>query len=194
MSEDIFLQTPLLPRIADGDPKAIDECIARYGSLVWSLARRLSSSMTDAEDAVQEIFIDIWKNADRFREDRAGEATFVATLARRRLIDRLRVSSRQVSSQTIDEKNFPIAGPLQTQPVELAEESSRAADCLLGLRSIERSVLELAIYEGLSQGRIAEITGLALGTVKTHARRGLLQLRACMNSRASRLAKEVEMK
>ena len=94
---EVNLQVPLLPRIANGETAAIDECLDRYGGLVWSLARRLSPSPSDAEDAVQEIFVDIWRNASRFREDVASEVTFVAMLARRRLVSRMRRSQRDVS-------------------------------------------------------------------------------------------------
>jgi len=172
----------LLPRIAKGDSTAIDECIDRYGGLVWSLARRLSPTVADAEDAVQEIFVDVWKNAERFREEVAGEASFVAMLARRRLIDRLRKFRRELDTQAIDEAALEYAAPPQAQPVELAEDTARAAACLDRLRGDERQVLELSIYHGLSQTRISERTGLPLGTVKTHARRGLSQLRDCMQA------------
>jgi RNA polymerase sigma factor (sigma-70 family) len=187
------LQVPLLPRIASGDSDAIDECIERYGGLVWSLARRLSPSVADAEDAVQEIFLDLWKNAERFREEVAGESTFVAMLARRRLIDRLRKSRRELESQPIDEMALQHAAPTQALPAELAEEGARATACLEQLRSDERKVLELSIYHGLPQSRIAEQTGLPLGTVKTLARRGLSQLRDCMQVRSRRRPKGVEV-
>lgn len=193
LSREVDLQEPFLTRIANGNSRAIDECIDRYGGLVWSLARRLSSSVADAEDAVQEIFIDLWRNADRFRGELAGEATFVAMLARRRLIDRLRKSHRVLESQPIDERTLQHAAPPQTSPVELEEETARAAACLQRLRNDERKVLELSIYHGLPQTRIAEQTGLALGTVKTMARRGLLQLRVCMQVREQRYSKGVEV-
>lgn len=193
LSKELDLQLPLLTRIANGDTRAVDECIDRYGGLVWSLARRLSTSVADAEDAVQEIFLDLWKNADRFRGELGGEATFVAMLARRRLIDRLRKSRRELESQPIDELTLQHAAPPQTSPAELAEEAARAAACLEGLRKEERNVLELSIYHGLPQTRIAEQTGLALGTVKTLARRGLSQLRDCMKVRSQRRREGVEV-
>lgn len=190
--QEIELNYPLLPRIANGDLSAVDECLERYGGLVWSLARRLSRTLTDAEDAVQEIFVDLWRNADRFRAEIADEATFVATLARRRLIDRLRKSRREYDSQPIDEAALQYAAPPHKPPVEVAEEGSRATACLEGLRKDERNVLELSIYHGLPQTRIAEVTGLPLGTVKSHSRRGLLQLRDCMKIRSRRRSPGVE--
>lgn len=175
------MQVPLLPRIASGDSSAIGECIDRYGRLVWSLARRLSPSLADAEDAVQEIFVDLWKNAERFRAEVAAEPAFVAMIARRRLIDRLRKSRRDLAPQPLDEQALQQSAPPVPSAPELAEEGSRAKACLEQLRSDERKVLELSIYHGLPQFRISEQTGLPLGTVKTHARRGLLKLRDCMN-------------
>lgn len=186
---EVDLEVPLLPRVARGDQTAIDECLNRYGGLVWSLARRLSPSLADAEDASQEIFIDIWRNANRFSETVAEEATFIAMIARRRLIDRQRKLRRELNSQPIDESTLEYASPPQTSRLELAEDASRATACLEKLRTDERQVLELSIYHGLPQSRIAERIGLPLGTVKTHARRGLSQLRNCME-RGSHSRKE----
>ena len=80
----------VLQRMASGDPAAVRECMDRYGSLVWSLARRLSRTASDAEDAAQEIFLDIWRSAARYDAARGSDQVFVATIARRRLIDRMR--------------------------------------------------------------------------------------------------------
>ena len=80
----------ILQRVAAGDMAAMQECIDRYGGLVWSLARRLSLSPAEAEDGVQEAFIELWKHAERFDPEVASETTFVSMIARRRLIDRRR--------------------------------------------------------------------------------------------------------
>jgi len=173
------LLVPLLPRVAQGEVAAIDECLDRYGGLVWSLARRLSPTTPDAEDAVQEIFVDLWRNAARYREDLGEEATFVATVARRRLIDRQRKLSRTPKPQSIDETTFAYASP-EVTTIETSEDGQRAAACLDKLRENEREVLELSIYHGLPHSRISERTGTPLGTVKTLIRRGLTQLRSCM--------------
>ena len=77
-----------LERLADGDTQALEECMTRYRGLVWSLALNYSGNREEAEDAVQEIFLDLWRHAGRYRPEIASEATFIATLARRRLIDR----------------------------------------------------------------------------------------------------------
>ena len=85
----------ILERVARGDPGAPAACIERFRGLVWSLARRLCANASDAEDAVQEIFIDVWKSASRFDPAIASETTFVAMIARRRLIDRGRRRMRR---------------------------------------------------------------------------------------------------
>ncbi|RLS54443.1 MAG: sigma-70 family RNA polymerase sigma factor [Planctomycetota bacterium] len=178
------MQVPLLPRIANGETAAIDECLDRYGGLVWSLARRLSPSLSDAEDAVQEIFLDVWKNANRFREEVASEVTFVAMLARRRLVSRMRQSQRDVGAQPIDESTLQYASPPQPARLDITEEATQATACLERLKRDERQVLELSIYHGLPQSQIATRIGLPLGSVKSHARRGLSQLRDCMRLRS----------
>jgi RNA polymerase sigma factor (sigma-70 family) len=178
------LQAPLLPRIANGEAAAIDECLDRYGGLVWSLAQRLSPTLSDAEDAVQEIFMDVWRNANRFREEVASEVTFVAMLARRRLVTRMRQSRRDVGTQPIDESTLQYAASQPRARLEINEEASQATACLERLKQDEREVLELSIYHGLPQSQIATRVGIPLGTVKSHARRGLSQLRDCMRLRS----------
>src|SRR6202000_2241380 len=85
----------MLQRIASGDSAAVRECIDQYGPLVWSIARRLSRTPSDAEDATQEVFLDIWRSAGRFDASQGSDKVFIAMIARRRLIDRLRKSSAE---------------------------------------------------------------------------------------------------
>lgn len=177
-----------LRRIAGGDATAVQECLDRHGGLVWALARRFCADRADAEDAVQEIFIDLWASAGRFDPDRASEATFVAMIARRRLIDGRRKAARR-----------PPAGPLPDGLVgrevdaatraERGDDVDRAALALAGLGDEQRRVLAMAIYEGRTQEQIARATGLPLGTVKTHARRGLMKLRQSLGARPGLAAK-----
>ncbi|MCX5746449.1 MAG: sigma-70 family RNA polymerase sigma factor, partial [Proteobacteria bacterium] len=89
--------TPLLARVAVGDRGALRECLDRYGGLVWSIARRFEAS--EAEDAVQEIFVDLWKSAVRYDPEVASEPTFIAMIARRRLIDRRRSRGRRPATE-----------------------------------------------------------------------------------------------
>jgi RNA polymerase sigma-70 factor (ECF subfamily) len=154
----------------------VDECLARYGGLVWALARRFSPTPTDAEDAAQEVFTDLWRFADRFDPRVSAEATFVAMIARRRLIDRRRRHSRRVPTTDLNQAEGVPARPAP-QGVELSDEVRTIRAQFEHLREEERQVLELAIGQGLTQVQIGERLGLPLGTVKTHARQGLIRLR-----------------
>ena len=93
---------PLLHRVAAGEALAVRECLARYGGLVWSLARRYSPSPAEAEDAAQEIFLDLWRSAARFDPRQASETTYVALIARRRLVDRQRHRQRRPQAEPLE--------------------------------------------------------------------------------------------
>lgn len=164
------------------------ECLSQFGGLVWSMARRMCGSAADAEDAAQEIFIDIWKSAERYDPAVASETAFVATIARRRLIDRRRRSGRAPVSQTLN--GVDVSTPPTDERVELCDEADRAAEAMKQLRPEQRNVLRLSIYEGLTHQEIADRTGLALGTVKTHARRGLIRVREMLQASVTGAAGE----
>lgn len=180
----------ILHRIASGDKTAVQDCIKTYGGLVWSLARRMSPNTDEAEDAVQEIFIDIWKNSERFDENQASETTFIAMIARRRLIDRLRHSNRRISAGSLEDVTTEPANR-SDKNLQLSVEAKEAARALHQLRPEQRQVLELSIIQGLSHQEISDTTGIPLGTVKTHARRGLLQVREFLGIGNSNIEKEV---
>jgi len=166
----------ILQRIAAGDPQAVDQCFDQYGALIWSLARRFSPVYADAEDAVQEIHLEIWRNASRFDPQVASEAAFIATIAKRRLIDRHRRRSRAIDTAPIDAEPA-LASKTAVDTVELQEEAERVRVVMGRLRHDERRVLEMSLVDGLTHSQISEATSLPLGTVKTHARRGLNRLR-----------------
>jgi len=166
----------LLPNVAKGDPIAVRSCIDRFGGLVWSLARRMCPTDAQAEDAVQEIFVEVWKNAYKYDERVASETAFVAMLARRRLIDRRRRESRRIDKGVIVDDAGP-AAPVGEPVADEADDVRRASEALTRLSEEQQRVLRLSIFQGLSHEKIATSTGLPLGTVKTHARRGLMKLR-----------------
>lgn len=165
----------ILERVARGDPAAPNECIARFSGLVWSLARKLCSSPSDAEDAVQEIFIDLWRSSVRFDPSIASETTFVAMIARRRLIDRGRRRMRRPEVPQIAETLAD--GRERADRGAIREEHAIAQRAFEQLRPEQQQVLQLAIHHGCSHEQIATATGMPLGTVKTHARRGLIKIR-----------------
>lgn len=171
-----------LERIAQGDESAVQDCIDRFGNLVWSLARRLSGGQADAEDAVQDIFVDVWRSAARYDPSLASEATFIAMIARRRLIDRRRRLSRRP-----DEVSAPAPSEMYAdyreeglERLDLSDEAEMARSAFDALSPEQQRVLQLSLQFGLSHQRISEATGLPLGTVKTHARRGLMRIRQAL--------------
>jgi len=181
-------ETTLLQRVAQGEPTAVRDTIDRYSGLVWSLARRLSPTRADAEDAVQEIFISLWKSADRYDPNAAKESTFVAMIARRRLIDRMRRTGRRpdIGSAELNETLAPPAGSEARDVSVINGEQSRiVAEAFRELSQDQQRVLRLSLQHGQSHSQIAESTGIPLGTVKTHARRGLIRLKEAIHARTS---------
>jgi RNA polymerase sigma-70 factor (ECF subfamily) len=143
---------------------------------VWGIARRLSASQADAEDAVQEVFVDIWKNAHRFDRDVASDVAFVAMLARRRLIDRLRARGRRPEGRATEELSELVPDP-DVDRAETCAEAGLARRALEELRPEQREVIRLSTEQGLSHEEISAVLAMPLGTVKAHARRGLLRVR-----------------
>jgi RNA polymerase sigma-70 factor (ECF subfamily) len=175
------VEPTFLERIAAGDPSAIEGCLEKYRGLVWSMARQSAGNYADAEDAVQEIFVELWRHARRFDAAMSAESTFVTTVARRRLIDRHRRRARQPKVTPLVAE--PAASAVsETDHVETRDEAQRARGLLEQLRPEQRQVLELSFDQGMSQQEIAEATRLPLGTVKTHARRGLMRLRKLLET------------
>ena len=167
----------ILQRVAKGEGAAVKACLATYGPLVWSLARRTLADREEAEDVVQEIFTEIWRTADRFDTERGSEATFIAMVARRRLIDRNRRRSRRPDTTSLADEHHAVSDAGAEAAVESSAEAVMAAKLLDRLAPDQKRVLELALGHGLSHSQVAAKTGLPLGTVKTHARRGLLRMR-----------------
>jgi RNA polymerase sigma-70 factor (ECF subfamily) len=175
------LADSILAEVAAGEPSAMQRCIDRYGGLIWSLARRLSADATDAEDAVQEVFLSLWQSAHRFRPEVASESTFITMIARRRLIDRRRRLGKIRQHEILEpELPEPAAEP---QELGQSQDAALAEEVLGTLREEQQKVLRMAIFKGLSHRDISDATGLPLGTVKTHARRGLMKVRDVLRAR-----------
>jgi RNA polymerase sigma-70 factor (ECF subfamily) len=169
----------VLARVARGDSKAVRECIDEFGGLVWAIARRMTRSRADAEDAVQEIFIDVWKSAGRFDAAQGSEKVFITTIARRRLIDRMRrgrMNHLMDSEESLEDVRWAEPG----NDGEIRVEAERAAAVVARLRPEQRKVLRMGLLEGMTHSEIATATGMPLGTVKTQMRRGLIQVRQWM--------------
>jgi RNA polymerase sigma factor (sigma-70 family) len=172
---------PLLPRIAAGEERAVRECVQRYGALVWSLARRWAPEASEAEDAVQEIFIDVWRTAARYDAARTSESGWVAMIARRRLIDRARRRERLPVLEPLPDDYDAASDDERDLDREWRAEQARAV--LRELPPAQRRMLELSLLHGRTHDEIARDTETPLGTVKSHIRRGLQRARDLLAAR-----------
>jgi RNA polymerase sigma-70 factor (ECF subfamily) len=168
----------LLPRVAAGERAAMEQCLARFAPLVWSAARRFLGSSPEAEDTVQEIFIELWRKADRYEPALGSETTFVMTLARRRLLDVRRRWSRRPELTPLEEIEEPAAEAAEGSAAD--DESAQALAVLRALPKEQQQVLELSLRDGCTHSEIASQLALPLGTVKTQLRRGLLRIRQAL--------------
>ena len=178
----------LLQRVAAGDESAVAQVLDTYGGLVWSIARGAFRQQAEAEDAVQDVFIALWRSASRYDPQTASEATFVAMIARRRVIDRIRKAGRRPDAQPIESADdasapSPAEGPAYT--LALKEESARVLEVIDSLDPPQPEVIRHAVLDGLTHVQIAERLSLPLGTVKTHIRRGLAKVRSALAARSA---------
>ena len=166
-------------RMAKGDQEALGEVYDRHGRLVYSLALRIVRDQSDAEDIVQEVFSQAWRQASRYDPSRGTVVGWLLTLARSRSIDRLR-GRRSRPDPSVDQARLnaipDTAAPADDQ-VAWAGQAAQIRAALEGLSLLQRMAIELAFYEGLTHAEIAERLELPLGTVKTRIRQGLLKLR-----------------
>ncbi|MCY1023077.1 sigma-70 family RNA polymerase sigma factor [Pyxidicoccus sp. MSG2] len=169
----------LLQQVALGSGAAMREVYARCSARAFAVTLRLLPSRADAEEVLQETFLDVWKRARDFDPERGGLETWVTTIARTRAIDRLRsmgTASRVAEGASHQPPPVSASPPAPDEASALGQNRKRVLAALKQLPAEQREVVELAYFEGLSQREIAERTGDPLGTVKTRARLALEKL------------------
>jgi RNA polymerase sigma-70 factor (ECF subfamily) len=168
-----------LERMAHGDHEALAELYDRHGRLVFSLALRILRDQSDAEDIVQDVFSQAWRQAARYESSRGNPVAWLLNLTRSRAIDRLRGRRARPDTAASDPSSLDL--PDLSQPVdEQIVRSHQAAQIRAAvdeLSVLQRVAIELAFYEGLTHVEIADRLELPLGTVKTRIRQGLLKLK-----------------
>lgn len=178
----------ILNRVAAGDVSATRECLDRYGDLVWAMARRYLRNRGDAEDAVQDVFIDVWHSAARYDSSIGSEITFIATIARRRIIDRIRRTARSPVMDSLDDEDCEFAEPGVPATSEHDAEIALVERALGTLDPRHQQVLALSLLEGFTHQEIAERFAMPVGTVKTWIRRGLIHVRGVLRIPATGVA------
>lgn len=180
----------LMSRVASGDESAISELYERFGALVFKASRQVLNSRAEAEDASQEIFVRLWKTADRFDPRRARLVTWVMLIARRHLIDRLRrkVARPEVLGlETENEAGFLPEGSTKEQ-VAPAESNPALSARIQELPALQREVIERTYLKGFTLREVSEQLNAPLGTVKSALSRGLARLRERMGDAEQHLA------
>jgi RNA polymerase sigma-70 factor (ECF subfamily) len=169
----------LMSRVASGDEAAIAELYDRFGALVFKASRQVLNSRAEAEDAAQEVFVRLWKTADRFDPRRARLVTWVMLIARRHLIDRLRrkVSRPEVLGLEAETETSMAGQANAVQPAVPAEENSALRARIDELPALQREVIERTYIRGFTLREVSEQLNAPLGTVKSALSRGLTRLR-----------------
>jgi RNA polymerase sigma-70 factor (ECF subfamily) len=175
--------TRLIREIARGDREALGRFYDRYTPLVFAFALRLVRIRAEAEDLLQEVFLQVWRQAGAYSEQRGSPEAWLMTITRSRGIDKLRSMRRR------DRSFVPLEEPSQGGRVESgapqSEAKMTARDALASLPDPQRKVLEMAYFDGLTQSEIAARLKEPLGTVKTRMRAGLERLRELLGTTAA---------
>jgi RNA polymerase sigma-70 factor (ECF subfamily) len=171
----------LVRRMGAREEPAMAELYDRYAALMLAVVRRILGPAGDAEEVLQESFLQAWIQADRFDPGRSSVTTWLVLIARSRALDRLRSRrSRERAAQGAGAEGPSHESSVAESHVLHAERRQRVREALVELPPEQRQVLELAFYEGLSQSEIATRTGAPLGTVKTRALLGMKKLRQAL--------------
>lgn len=176
----------LVSQIAAGSTDALSELYDRYAATVFGLARRILNRLEDAEEVVQDVFAQVWREAARYEDARATVAGWVVMLTRTRAIDRLRARHARPDQQApLSADLGPALTSLDKSPEQISissEDARGVRGALAQLPEPQRALVELAYYEGLTHSEIADRTGVPLGTVKTRLRTAMATLRGVLTS------------
>ncbi|MBL8859905.1 MAG: sigma-70 family RNA polymerase sigma factor [Planctomycetes bacterium] len=175
---------PLVSRIAEGDEQALRDLYDALAPRVLGLSRQILRDIPAAEEAVVDVFAQVWRQATRYEVVKGTVATWVCTLARTRAIDVRRQRARHTSRETaIDGIDVEFGADPGSSPFTLAAAGDRAERVQLALSLLpqdQRRAVEAAFFGGLSHTEIAAAFGQPLGTVKTRIRSGLVALRTAL--------------
>ena len=172
----------LLARVGRGDRGAFEALYTAIAPMVLGVITRVVRDPAQSEEVAQEALVDVWRTAARFDPERGSARAFVAVIAHRRAVDRVRseeATRRRDTNDAVLEQNRPDAADAGDQVIESFERGQvrRALD---GLTDMQREAIVLAYYDGRTQTEVASLLGVPLGTVKTRIRDGLIRLRDTM--------------
>jgi RNA polymerase sigma-70 factor (ECF subfamily) len=180
---DADMHAGLLLDTAAGDRGAFERLYRATSPRLFSVCLRLLSDRAEAEDVLQEVYTAIWHKADQYDPDRAGAMAWMAMIARNRCIDRLRApghSARTTAIELGDE--LPDGGATPIDEAEAQTDRERLQRCMQRLDDRRRGLIRTAFFEGATYEELARRSGAPLGSVKSWIRRGLMQLRTCLET------------
>jgi RNA polymerase sigma-70 factor, ECF subfamily len=176
-------ETDLLRRIATGDGDALSRLFELHSPVVLGLLVRMLGGRAEAEEVLQETFLQVWMQADRYEESRSSPRGWILMLARSRALDRLRRrTSRERREDEVAAGEGVAVRPVGTARLEAAEQRTRIGTALGGLSPEQRHCIELAFFEGLTHTQIAERLKAPLGTVKSRILLGMNKLRQALST------------
>ncbi|NNE51132.1 MAG: sigma-70 family RNA polymerase sigma factor [Sulfitobacter sp.] len=172
----------LIARVALQDRAAFEELYDRVSAKLFGVCLRVLTKRAAAEDAMQDTFVKIWKNADRYQANGLSPMTWLITIARNTSIDRLR--ARRKGHQDIDTPGLDLAapGPSPEQFAIAASEAAKLTDCLDALEADRGAAVRGAYLDGQTYAELADRFNVPLNTMRTWLRRGLIALRECMSA------------
>jgi RNA polymerase sigma-70 factor (ECF subfamily) len=170
-----------LSRVAQGDRAAFAQVYERTSAKLFGICLRILGNRNEAEEALQEAYINVWQKASGFDPARSSPITWLAALARNKAIDRLRARGSR-PSEPLGDDALAVADPAASAPdrIETAEEGQLLARCIGELEERQAAPIRQAFFGGATYAELATREGVPLGTMKSWVRRGLLRLKECL--------------
>ena len=170
----------LMPRIALGDRAALRELYDATSAKLFAVCLRILCDREESEDVLQDVYVTIWRRADRFDPARASVAAWISTIARNRAIDRLRARGPLARAEPIEALEIADDQPAADARLAMVDDAARLERCLGELDDRTRTVIRTAFFEGVTYEALAQRMETPLGTVKSWIRRGLARLKGCL--------------
>jgi RNA polymerase sigma-70 factor (ECF subfamily) len=169
----------LLDEVALGDEEAFRVLYDRAAGQVLGTVRRILRDPAQSEEVMQEVLLEVWRTAARYDPEAGSAAAWIMTLAHRRAVDRVR-SEHSAARRELRAAVLTVDYDQVTEAVETSLDHERVRRCLTSLTDLQREAVTLAYYQGYTYREVAELLGVAVGTVKTRMRDGLIRLRDCL--------------